>query len=221
MSSGRVQRTPAPPAAADIDVHWPGETFESHRFERFPMPVSLPTSVLAATGSAGSDSFVDIDVPFIAWVGLLADDRRDAGRRPRAAPRRQGADSGARAGRVARVGLVRPHVRGRRRRRVGPRRVRRVPRRLPDREVAVGRQRVRVGRDLLDLRDPAALPAPRVVLGRVRRARAARDLHHRRRRVDLELLVVARSCSACSSCTRASRCSATGRTKARTGTTAR
>ena len=36
------------------------------------MPVSLPTSVLAATGSAGSDSFVDIDVPFIAWVGLLA-----------------------------------------------------------------------------------------------------------------------------------------------------
>jgi tellurite resistance protein TerC len=36
------------------------------------MPALLPASVLAASGSSGSDSFVDIDVPPIAWVGLLA-----------------------------------------------------------------------------------------------------------------------------------------------------
>ena len=74
---------------------------------------------------------------------------------------------------------------------VGRRRVRRVPLRLPDREVAVGRQRVRVGGDLLDVRDPAAVPAPRAVLGRVRRARAARDLHRGRRRAHRPVLVVA------------------------------
>ena len=36
------------------------------------MPALFPASVLAASGSSGSDSFVDIDVPPIAWVGLLA-----------------------------------------------------------------------------------------------------------------------------------------------------
>ena len=48
------------------------------------MPVSLPTSVLAAI-RLGRVRFVRRHRrPVIAWVGLLAHDRRDAGRRPRA-----------------------------------------------------------------------------------------------------------------------------------------
>ena len=54
--------------------------------------------------------------------------------------------------------------------------------RLPDREEPVGRQRVRLGGDLQLLRGAAGVPAPGAVLGHLRRARAAGDLHLRRRR---------------------------------------
>ena len=50
-------------------------------------------------------------------------------------------------------------------------RLRRVPQRLRDREVAQHRQRVRVGDHLLHFADPRALPAPRAVLGHLRCAR--------------------------------------------------
>ena len=69
--------------------------------------------------------------------------------------------------------------------------VRRVPERLRDREVAQRRQRVRVGGDLLDVRDPAPLPAPRAVLGHLRRAGAACHLHLRRHRAHRAVLVAA------------------------------
>ena len=51
---------------------------------------------------------------------------------------------------------------------------RRVPLRLPDREVAVDRQRLRVGGDLQLLRGARGVPVPGPVLGHLRRARAAR-----------------------------------------------
>ena len=66
-----------------------------------------------------------------------------------------------------RVRLVRPGARGR------------VPDRLPDREGALGRQPVRVRRDLLVLRGAGGAAAPRAVLGHPRRARAARGCSSR------------------------------------------
>ena len=53
---------------------------------------------------------------------------------------------------------------------MGPRGGAGVPHRLPDREVALGRQHLRLRADLLLLRRPRAVPAPRALLGHPRRA---------------------------------------------------
>ena len=192
MSSVRVfNERPVPPAAAGHATSTAGGdlriTPDSKGF-RCPCRCQRPSSPQPARPGPIRSS-TSTSRRSRGWAA--GDDRRDAGRRPVL----HRGDKEPTPGRALIESLVWVacglDLRGRRRRRVGARRVGRVPRRLPDREVPVGRQRVRVGGDLLDLRDPAPLPAPGVVLGRVRRARAARDLHHRRRRVDLEFLVVA------------------------------
>ena len=58
---------------------------------------------------------------------------------------------------------------------------------LPDREEPEHRQRLRVGVDHGLLRRSAEVPAPRVVLGHLRRSDHARDLHLRGRRRDRAL----------------------------------
>ena len=62
-----------------------------------------------------------------------------------------------------------------------------VPRRLPDREGALGRQHLRLRADLQLLSRAAALPAPRAVLGHPRRAGDARR-HDRRGRLLIQQL---------------------------------
>ena len=108
----------------------------------------------------------------------------------------------------------------------GPRAVRRqglrrVHERLRHREVAQRRQRLRVGDHLRDVRDPAALSAPRPVLGHLRRAGAARRSSSSPGPRSSSSSGGCSSCSARSSSCRASRWSATRTTRARTGTTAR
>ena len=71
------------------------------------------------------------------------------------------------------------------------RRVRRVHQRLSDREVAQRRQRVRVVDDVRHDGDPAEVPAPGAVLGHLRCAHPAADLHRARQRADQPVLVVA------------------------------
>ena len=144
---------------------------------------------LIASGSARK-GFVDITVPGWAWpatvgviVLLLLIDilvlNRDASR-PIVAARRC---------RDRRLGARRCHLR-----RGGGGLVRRCRRRgvvlrLPDREQPVDRQRVRVGVDPGYFAGATEVPAPRAVLGRVRRAGAARRVHLRRRGPDHTLRV--------------------------------
>ena len=135
-------------------------------------------------------NFVDLDVPVGAWIGLARGDRRHAGDRPLPAPRRPRADADARLRSSRPSGwLCGLAFAGGRRRRVRRRRVRRVHQRLPDREVAQRRQRVRLVDAVHHAGDPAEVPAPRAVLGHLRRPRAARGLHRPRQRADQPLLV--------------------------------
>ena len=97
----------------------------------------------------------------------------------------------------------------------------RVPERLRHREVAQHRQRVRVGGDLLELRHPRPLPAPGAVLGHLRRAGDACDLHLRRHRAHRAVLVDAPRVRCGAAVLRLQGHAAQGRTRASTGTTAR
>ena len=109
--------------------------------------------------------------------------RRAARRRP-AARASHGARDHDQGGvdRVCSLDLDRPAVRRGDARVAGRPGGRRVLRRLPDREEPVGRQRLRLGGDLLVLPRAPRVPVPSAVLGHLRCAGAARRLHLRRGR---------------------------------------
>ena len=109
--------------------------------------------------------------------GVRRAPRRAALRRSRAAPRQPRADGAACADGIDGMGRVRARILGRGARRLGRPGLRRVHERLRHREVAQRRQRLRLGDHLLDVRDPAPLPAPRPLLGHLRGTGAASRLH--------------------------------------------
>ena len=177
-------------------------------------------AVLASSGSASDGKFADIDVAAWHWaaligliLGLLAIDLYLHRGNHEPTTRRALIESGV-------VDRVRARLLRRRARDVRRQGVRRVHERLRHREVAQRRQRLRLGGHLLDLRDPAPLPAPGAVLGHLRRARAARRCSSSPARRSSSSSGGSCSCSACCSSCRASRSRATATTKARTGTTA-
>ena len=122
-------------------------------------------------------------------AGGVRHHRRHARRRPVRPP--QGpCDRGARSRDLVRDLGAHRHLLRRRDLGDGRGRVRAaVLRGLPDREVARGRQRLRLGDHLRRLRGAAPVPAPGAVPRRSGCARAARHLHRRGRRVDRELLL--------------------------------
>ncbi len=157
----------------------------------------MSPSLLLAAGGSSSDKFVDLDIHPWEWGALLifitfllVFDLLVVHRKPHeihfkeAAIETRGLDLDRprlhRRHLLDRLDLGhRPRHRCPRRRRRGQG-GRRVHLGLPAREEPLDRQRVRVGGDLQLLRGAAEVPVPHPVLGHLRRAGAACDLHPRR-----------------------------------------